>query len=834
MAALLAEPPGPAAEDAAARELLDDVLGPEPGPRAIFHSETKRHHWANDNAGLLALILSFIGALGVYFATAVFKTSGSRKADNVGSRRAFCWDIDAGPDKVAKHGDKVYADRQAALAGLVRALKLLGIVPAWIIASGPHGLHVYFVLTESVTLADWLPVAAKLKRAAKLAGLLADDAVTADAARVLRPLGTLHHSGHVVSVLKRMPKAYTLAEFEALIDAALLKLGGGAEVIPLPLLPRTPGQPGSMRPANAQFFEQPEFEVTDHTMVELASALAYLAAQGYGGSYGEWVNKVGQALKSLAGTPWEDAARHLWLDFSRACPKFKGDDAALAKWRELGGDYSGPRAIFRLAYDHGWPGLPQPRVDAGPGPTSGGTVQAATDGEAQPTDLALAELWVRKEVGRFGHEHTRGTWVHHFGGAWRYCDKEQQVESFKGMAGLLLRDAAAMLHKAGSNVAEVSKAKRFIACAIRAQSANGTRAALSLAQASPAMAMTFDQFDQDPDLLNVANGVVHLPTGELRPHDPALMLHRQSPVAYETGAPCPAFAGFLEQVSAGDPEWVDNLQRALGYCLSGYVHEERAFFWLGIGANGKSVLGNLVRYVLGTYAASAPSTFLMQSRRDAGSATPELAMLPGVRLLMANEVEAGSRLSAHMLKVATSTEHIAARPLYGHPMSFKPTHKTIIRGNHRPVIVDDDEGIWRRIDLVPFELKLRPEDRDGGLEARLMREAPGILAWMVRGFALWRERGLKQCRRVREASLAYRKDSDLLGQWVEDACDVGQGFEVPQRHAYGQFRQWCQDQGLRQPSKKTFTRGLHERGVGERRESTGARAELYTGIRLKS
>ena len=115
-----------------------------------------------------------------------------------------------------------------------------------------------------------------------------------------------------------------------------------------------------------------------------------------------------------------------------------------------------------------------------------------------------------------------------------------------------------------------------------------------------------------------------------------------------------------------------------------------------------------------------------------------------------------------------------------------------------------------------------------------MREAPGILAWMVRGFAHWREHGLKQCRRVREASLAYRKDSDLLGQWMDDACDVGQGFEVPQRHAYGQFRGWCQDQGLRQPSKKAFTRGLRERGVGERRESTGIRAELYTGIRLKS
>jgi putative DNA primase/helicase len=831
VSSLPAESPGPGEETRLGLEFLSDVLGQEPGPRCLFDIKGARHLWANDNAGLLTLAEARRDEQGVYFATAVFKTKDSRKADNVGSRRAFCWDIDAGPDKVAKHGGKVYADRQAALAGLVLSLKLLGIVPAWIIASGPHGLHVYFVLTEPAALSDWLPVAAKLKRAAKLAGLLADDAVTADAARVLRPPGTLHHSGHVVSVLKRMPKAYTLAEFETLLDAALTKLGCSAEVIPLPLLPRSSGgiRPGS---ANALFLDQPADNVTDNTIAELDSASTHLAARGYGEAYDEWV-RVGQAFKSLAGTQWEDAARGLWLAYSRSCPGFTGDDDALAKWQELGGDYSGPRAIFRLAYDRGWPGL-QPARAADHGPLEVGADQATPESEARPTDLALSELWGRRERLRFRHDHTRRGWLHHEGGAWRYCDMEQHVESFKVMAVALRRDAATMLHKAGSNEAEVSKAKRYLACADRAQSANGTRAALSLAQASPALAVTFDQFDQDPDLFNVRNGVVHLPTGELRPHDPGLMLHRQSPVDYPADPSCPLFLAFLEQVSDGDPDWTDNLQRALGYCLSGYVQEERAFFWLGIGANGKSVLGNLIRHVFGTYAASAPSTFLMQSRRDAGSATPELAMLPGVRLLMANEVEAGSRLSAHMLKVATSTEHIAARPLYGHPMSFKPTHKMIIRGNHRPIIVDDDEGIWRRIDLVPFDLKLKPDQRDGGLEARLMREAPGILAWMVRGFALWREHGLKQCRRVRDASLAYRKDSDLLGQWMDDACDVGQGFEVPQRHAYGQFRAWCQDQGLRQPSKKAFTRGLRERGVGERRESTGARAELYAGIRLKS
>ena len=357
---------------------------------------------------------------------------------------------------------------------------------------------------------------------------------------------------------------------------------------------------------------------------------------------------------------------------------------------------------------------------------------------------------------------------------------------------------------------------------------------LSLAKSDPRVAVTFTEFDTDPDLFNVANGVIHLPSGELRPHDPALRLHRQSPVPYDPAAECPAFLEFMLQIARDDTELVDYLQRFLGYALSGYVTEEKVQFWLGNGANGKSVLANVCRYLFGTYAASAPSAFLMQSRRDAGGATPELAMLPGVRLLMANEVEAGSRLSAQTLKVAVSTEHIAARPLYGNVFSFRPTHKLIVRGNHRPIIPDDDEGIWRRIDLVPFELNLQPDQRDQSLEGRLLAEAPGILRWMVEGFAKWRRDGLRQPRRVRDASLAYRKDSDVLGQWLDDVCDAGQAYEVPQAAAYGAFRLWCHDQGLRQVSKKSFTRGLRERGVGERRESTGQRKELYTGIRFKA
>jgi putative DNA primase/helicase len=181
-----------------------------------------------------------------------------------------------------------------------------------------------------------------------------------------------------------------------------------------------------------------------------------------------------------------------------------------------------------------------------------------------------------------------------------------------------------------------------------------------------------------------------------------------------------------------------------------------------------------------------------------------------------------------------STEAIAARHLYGKSFVFKPTHKTWVRANHKPIVADTDDGIWRRLSLVPFERNFAPHERDLNLEAKLMAEAPGILAWMVRGYAEYMRRGLVPCSRVAAASSAYRKESDLLGQWIEDEADTAAGHEVPQGIAYATYQSWCHGQGLRAVAKKSFTRGLTERGIRERQRSTGARERLYVGMRLKS
>ena len=490
----------------------------------------------------------------------------------------------------------------------------------------------------------------------------------------------------------------------------------------------------------------------------------------------------------------------------------------------------GAATLYKMAIDAGWKDPKRKVVTAA---VAGDAAQPSALDADQPTDIWLAKKFAERFGSQFKFDHGWNAWRTWRNGSWTPCTRGEQVEAAKQLAGLILIKAGE-LHQQDPHS---GKTKRLLACAQRAQSRSGIDAALKLAQSDPLVAVSAEDFDNDPDLFNVANGVVHLPTGQLRPHDPTLMLFRQSPVEYDAHAVCPLFENFMREISCDDSDWVDYLQRVMGYAMSGHVSEEKMFFWLGIGANGKSVLGNIQGRLMGSYGGVAPAAFLMYRRGgDANGPTPDIANLAGKRVVAANEVEAGSNVSGQILKTTTSTEPITARGLHSPPFTFQPTHKLFVRGNHKPIISDNDEGIWRRIDLIPFDLNLPPERRDQGLEGRLLGEAPGILAWMIRGFAKWKREGLRPARKVRDASLLYRQESDLLAQWVADNCEVGQDtkgiFTALQARAYANYRGWCHDQGLRQFSKKSFTRGLTEQGFNQARMSVGQRETTYVGFRL--
>jgi putative DNA primase/helicase len=155
------------------------------------------------------------------------------------------------------------------------------------------------------------------------------------------------------------------------------------------------------------------------------------------------------------------------------------------------------------------------------------------------------------------------------------------VQEATRIGGDLLRSAAKDQALDAEKTAGITKLLN------RANSLAGINAALELAKSDSRIAAAPGDFDCDPDLLNVLNGVIHLPTQTLRPHDPATRLSRQCPVPYEKSASAPVWDRVLTEVSCNDQDWIDYLQRAMGYTLSGHVVEEIMFFSAGFRSQRK-------------------------------------------------------------------------------------------------------------------------------------------------------------------------------------------------------------------------------------------------------
>ena len=198
-------------EQSPLKSLYERTL-PDTGNYCLFTAGNRRHHWADTIDELVRLTEAQNGT-DVYFGTAAFKTDEDRKQVNVDGKKCFYLDLDAGAKKLAKHGpEKVYETQQHAKTDLVRFYKETGLTPSLIISSG-EGLHVYWELAGAIDGETWTPIAKALQKFFVAHRLKADAAVTADSARILRPIGRLHPNGETVTLLKDTKRVWRLDEF---------------------------------------------------------------------------------------------------------------------------------------------------------------------------------------------------------------------------------------------------------------------------------------------------------------------------------------------------------------------------------------------------------------------------------------------------------------------------------------------------------------------------------------------------------------------------------------------------------------------------------------------
>ena len=338
------------------------------------------------------------------------------------------------------------------------------------------------------------------------------------------------------------------------------------------------------------------------------------------------------------------------------------------------------------------------------------------------------------------------------------------------------------------------------------------------------VAVHADVFDASPWLLNCANGVVDLRTGSLQPHRPRLMLSRLTDVDYDPDAPADLWLAFLERITDGDTDLIHFLQRAVGYSLTGSIREQCLFFCYGHGANGKSVFLEPVQAMLGDYALTT-RTETITARRDAGIPN-DVARLAGARLVAINETAENQKLHEPLIKDMTGGDTMTARFLRREFFDFKPEFKLWLRGNHKPEIHGTDEGIWRRMRLIPFVVTIPAAERDPDLATRLLDELPGILAWAVRGCLEWHKSGLVVPDVVTDAVREYRSEMDVIGQFIEDRCIVREHAQVTAKALYAAYRHWADKNGEDAVTQTKFGNALTERGFRKKKAGNVLRLGL--------
>jgi len=348
-------------------------------------------------------------------------------------------------------------------------------------------------------------------------------------------------------------------------------------------------------------------------------------------------------------------------------------------------------------------------------------------------------------------------------------------------------------------------------------SANHISSIIELAKSEPGIAIEPTELNADHWLLNVANGTLDLRTSELRPHDRTDLITYLSPVKFDPQADCSTWTKFLGEIMGGDRELTGFLRRLAGCSLSGEIREHVLAFCYGTGANGKSVFLEAIGKLTGDYGDSIPVKLLLMTRE---SSEHEKADLFGRRFIYAVESGEGKRLSEEVVKAITGNDRIKGRRLYQNYFAFNPTHTLWLASNYRPTIRGTDEGIWRRILLIPFEVTIPEPKRDEQLPRKLEAELPGILNWAIAGCREWQESGLMPPEKVRVEVSNYRQEQDIVAQFLDECCEIDGTAETPNSRLNQAFSEWCKQNGQRRIDGRWFGRRLNDMGYRTRKSGS--------------
>ncbi|MBX7459540.1 DNA primase family protein [Qipengyuania huizhouensis] len=379
-----------------------------------------------------------------------------------------------------------------------------------------------------------------------------------------------------------------------------------------------------------------------------------------------------------------------------------------------------------------------------------------------------------------------------------------------------------------------------------------------LAKSFADIAIRPEQLDQDRMAINVLNGTLRLVPNNVKrsaeevaegkskwknagykikrfPHDRRDLITKLAPVKYAPAASCPVYDAFILRTQP-DEAMRRFIHQWGGLSLTGNIGEQKLAFFYGSGRNGKGTWVEAVAHLAGDYAGSIPIESFLDSgiKRRGDQATPDLARLPGVRFLRVSEPEKNARLNEGLIKMVTGGDPVDARHLNKGFFTFLPDFKMTISGNHKPQVKDTSDGIWRRMQLVPWEVTIAASEVDRSLPETLRGEAGGILNRLLEGLCDWQANGLIEPEAVTRATAAYRDQSDDLGRFLSATCEVGEDLpdrpcRVKAKSLFETYAAWASEAGAAEWTNRGFKAAMLDKGF-EQKTSNGV---WWLGIRLR-
>lgn len=442
-----------------------------------------------------------------------------------------------------------------------------------------------------------------------------------------------------------------------------------------------------------------------------------------------------------------------------------------------------------------------------------------------PTDVGNAEGFVNSQNGEIKHCFTRKRWLIWNGKYWKEDETKEVIQRL--VAWLKLMESVPI--NPNDDVAEIARKNSRKKHYQRTQAKARVEAAEWLARSHPECAMRGSEWNLQHHLLNLTNGTYNLATYTLQPHSKADLITNILGYGFDATAQSLEFQQFLDRIFAGDSEGTNFIVDLMGYSLLGEPREQKAFIFTGNGGNGKSTLLATLLELHGSYGVAAQPTMFAQ--RNTSGTRNDLARLVGKRLVSAPEINNGDKIDEMLLKQVTGGDAISARFLYAEYFDFVPQFVLIFTANNLPQVRGIDDGIWRRIVVVPFVVQIPEDTQNKGLKDALKKELSGIFNLALDGLRRYRARGLVLPESVRRATDRYRNEANNLDEFISERGIVSADRYIRCSEFHDAYAGWANARQYPALSKSDIRLLMPQKGYTIRKRHGGI--ESYEGIDIE-